>query len=289
MVKEISLRDNIIFGGEHPLVLIAGPCLIESEELVMETASVIKDVTEKLGIPFVFKASFDKANRSSIYSERGPGIYKGLEILEDVKSELNVPILTDIHEPVQAPIVAEVADIMQIPAFLCRQTDLLVNAAKTNKIINIKKGQFTAPWDMKNVVAKIKESGNDKILLTERGSSFGYNDLVVDMRSLPQMRELDVPIVFDATHSVQRPGGLGTSSGGKREFVPFLARAATAIGIDALFIEVHPNPDEALSDGPNMIKLSGLEEFLKPLIEIDQIVKGKYGNLVVSQSIGSLL
>ncbi|RST72570.1 3-deoxy-8-phosphooctulonate synthase [Siminovitchia acidinfaciens] len=273
MVKEIKLRDHIIFGGSHPFVLIAGPCMIESEQLVMETAVVIKKITETLNIPFVFKASFDKANRSSIYSERGPGIYKGLEILEKVKNALNIPVTTDIHEAGQAEIVAEVVDIIQIPAFLCRQTDLLANAAKTNRIINIKKGQFLSPWDMKNVIVKIKESGNDKILLTERGSTFGYNNLVVDMRSLPTMRGFNVPVVFDATHSVQIPGGLGTSTDGKREFVPYLSRAAAAIGIDALFLEVHPNPDHALSDGPNMIKLDELEEYLKPIVEIDRLIK----------------
>ncbi len=275
MVKEVKLQENIIFGGNRPFVLIAGPCMIESEKLVMETASVIKEITEKLSIPFVFKASYDKANRSSIYSERGLGINKGLEILKKAKNDFKIPVTTDIHEANQAEIVGEVVDIIQIPAFLCRQTDLLVNAAKTNKIINIKKGQFLAPWDMKNVVVKVKESGNDKILLTERGTSFGYNNLVVDMRSLPTMRGFDVPAVFDATHSVQIPGGLGTSTDGKREFVPYLSRAAAAVGIDALFLEVHPDPENALSDGPNMIKLDELEEFLKPIKEIDQIIKGK--------------
>jgi 2-dehydro-3-deoxyphosphooctonate aldolase (KDO 8-P synthase) len=275
MVKEIILRDDIIFGGKRPFVLIAGPCMIESKELVMETAAVIKEITEKLIIPFVFKASFDKANRSSIYSERGPGIHKGLEILDQVKNDLNIPITTDIHDASQAEIVGGVVDIIQIPAFLCRQTDILVNAAKTNKVVNIKKGQFLAPWDMKNAVVKINELGNDRVLLTERGSTFGYNNLVVDMRSLPTMREFDTPVVFDATHSVQIPGGLGTSTGGKREFVPYLARAAAAVGIDALFLEVHPDPDRALSDGPNMIKLDDLEEFLKPIVEIDRLIKGK--------------
>ncbi|MFK9089937.1 3-deoxy-8-phosphooctulonate synthase [Bacillus salipaludis] len=275
MVKEILLRENIIFGGDRPFVLIAGPCMIESENLVMETATIIKEITIKLNIPFVFKASFDKANRSSIYSERGPGINKGLEILEKVKKDFNIAVTTDIHEAGQAEIVGGVVDIIQIPAFLCRQTDILVNAAKTNKIVNIKKGQFLAPWDMKNVVVKMEESGNDKILLTERGSTFGYNNLVVDMRSLPTMREFDVPVAFDATHSVQIPGGLGTTTGGKREFVPYLARAAAAVGIDALFVEVHPDPDNALSDGPNMIKLDELEEFLKPIVEIDRLVKGR--------------
>lgn len=273
MVTEIILNDQIGFGGNRPLVLIAGPCMLEDEALVMETASVIKAVTEKYHVPVVFKGSFDKANRSSIYSERGPGLTKGLRMLEKVKSELHIPITTDIHESNQAKSVGEVVDIIQIPAFLCRQTDLLVSAAKTNRIVNVKKGQFLAPLEMKNVVMKIKESGNNKILLTERGTTFGYNNLVVDLRSLPTMKEFDVPVVFDATHSVQIPGGLGTSTGGKRELVPYLARAAVAVGIDALFVEVHPEPDRALSDGSNMIKLDELEEFLKPIIEIDQLIK----------------
>lgn len=273
MVSEISLKDNIIFGGNRPFVLIAGPCMLESEALVMETAKAVKEISVKYNIPFVFKGSFDKANRSSINSERGPGLYKGIYMLNKVKTELQIPVTTDIHEASQAEIIGEVVDIIQIPAFLCRQTDLLVNAAKTGKIINIKKGQFLAPWDMKNVVVKIKESGNDKILLTERGTTFGYNNLVVDMRALPTMREFGVPVVFDATHSVQIPGGLGTSTGGKREFVPYLARAAAAVGIDALFVEVHPDPDQALSDGPNMIKLNQLEDFLKPIIQIDRLIK----------------
>jgi len=275
MDQEIKLQENIIFGGGNPFVLIAGPCLIESEGLVMETAGILKEITHKLNIPFVFKASFDKANRSSIYSERGPGLNRGIKILDKVKTQLNIPITTDIHEPSQAEIIAGVVDIIQIPAFLCRQTDLLVAAANTQKIVNVKKGQFLAPWDMKNVVEKIRESGNEQILLTERGTTFGYNNLVVDMRSLIQMREYNVPIVFDGTHSVQIPGGHGTSTSGKSEFVPYLSRAAAAIGIDALFLEVHPNPDEALSDGPNMIKLSELEEVLKPIIEIDALLKGK--------------
>jgi len=273
MLNTVKLNEKIVFGGNNPFVLIAGPCVIESEQLVMETAEAIKEVATKLNIPFVFKSSFDKANRSSIFSSRGPGIDKGLEILARVKEKFNVPVTSDIHEPNQAELAGEVLDIIQIPAFLCRQTDLLVAAAKTGKIVNVKKGQFLAPWDMKNVVVKLKESGNDKILLTERGSTFGYNNLVVDMRSLPTMRELGVPVVFDATHSVQIPGGNGTSTGGKREFVPYLARAAAAVGIDALFAEVHPDPDNALSDGPNMIKLHELEEILIPIVEIDRIVK----------------
>ncbi|HDR7946786.1 TPA: 3-deoxy-8-phosphooctulonate synthase [Bacillus toyonensis] len=274
MVKTIKLNDNITFGGNNPFVLIAGPCVIESEQLVMETAAAVKEITDKLNIPFVFKASFDKANRSSIFSNRGPGIEKGLEILSNVKEKFGIPVTSDIHEASQAELAGQVLDIIQIPAFLCRQTDLLIAAAKTNKIINVKKGQFLAPWDMKNVVVKLQEAGNEQILLTERGSTFGYNNLVVDMRSIPQMRELGVPVVFDATHSVQIPGGQGTTTGGKREFVPYLGRAAAAVGMDALFTEVHPNPDSAWSDGPNMIKLENLEEVLKPIVDIDKIVKG---------------
>lgn len=273
MVKEIRLNDRIAFGGNNPFVLVAGPCMIESEDLVFEIAGKMKEVTSKLGIPYVFKASFDKANRSSIHSERGPGLEKGLEILSKVKKEFDVPVTSDIHDYTQAEAAGEVLDIIQIPAFLCRQTDLLVAAARTGKIINVKKGQFLAPWDMKNVVVKLKESGNENILLTERGSTFGYNNLVVDMRSLITMRELDVPVVFDATHSVQIPGGQGTSTGGKREFVPYLSRAAAGVGMDALFTEVHPNPDQALSDGPNTLKLDEIEEILKPIVEIDRLVK----------------
>lgn len=271
--KKIELNKEISFGGNCPFVLIAGPCVIESEDMVLKAAESIKRTTEKLNIPFVFKSSFDKANRSSIYSKRGPGLEKGLKILEKVKKEIDVPVTSDIHEPYQATIAADVLDIIQIPAFLCRQTDLLVASAKTGKIINIKKGQFLAPKDMKNVIKKMEESGNSDIILTERGSTFGYNNLVVDMRSLPIMRSFDYPVVFDATHSVQIPGGNGVSTGGKREFVPFLARAAVAVGIDGLFIEVHPDPDNAWSDGPNMIKLDNLEELLKPLKEIDQLIK----------------
>jgi 2-dehydro-3-deoxyphosphooctonate aldolase (KDO 8-P synthase) len=273
MFRQIILNEQIKFGGNTPFVLIAGPCMLESEQLVMETAEKIKEITTKLNIPYIFKGSFDKANRSSIYSERGPGIEKGLEMLAKVKETFDLPVTSDIHETHQAEAAGQVLDIIQIPAFLCRQTDLLVAAAKTGKIINVKKGQFLAPWDMKNVVTKLRESGNDQILLTERGTTFGYNNLVVDMRSLVTMREMDVPVVFDATHSVQIPGGNGTSTGGKREFVPYLSRAAAAVGIDAIFMEVHPDPDNALSDGPNMVKLENLEEVLKPIVEIDRLVK----------------
>lgn len=273
MTKEIVLNENIKFGGNNPFVLIAGPCMIESEDLVMKTAETIKEITTKLNIPYVFKASFDKANRSSIHSERGPGIEKGLEILAKVKKEFDLPVTSDIHEASQAEQAGEVLDIIQIPAFLCRQTDLLVAAANTNKIVNVKKGQFLAPWDMKNVVTKLQETGNEQILLTERGSTFGYNNLVVDMRSLITMNELGAPVVFDATHSVQIPGGNGTTTGGKREFVPHLSRAAASIGVSSIFMEVHPNPDEAMSDGPNMVKLHELEEVLKPIKQIDQLIK----------------
>jgi len=239
----------------------------------METAEQLKEVATKLNIPFIFKASYDKANRSSIHSFRGPGMENGLEVLAKVKETFDVPITSDVHEPAQAIVAAEVLDILQIPAFLCRQTDLLVAAANTGKIVNVKKGQFLAPWDMKNVVTKIREAGNEQILLTERGSTFGYNNLVVDMRSLITMKELGVPVVFDATHSVQIPGGNGTTTGGKSEFVPYLSRAAAAVGISSIFMEVHPNPDEAMSDGPNMVKLAELEEVLKPIVEIDALVK----------------
>lgn len=273
MVKELILNEKIKFGGSNPFVLIAGPCMLENEKLVMETAEKIKEITTKLNLPFVFKGSFDKANRSSIHSERGPGIEKGLELLAKVKETFHVPVTSDIHEPNQAERAGEVLDIIQIPAFLCRQTDLLVAASKTGKIVNVKKGQFLAPWDMKNVVTKLRESGTEQILLTERGSTFGYNNLVVDMRSLITMREMGVPVVFDATHSVQIPGGNGTTTGGKREFVPYLSRAAAAVGIDSIFMEVHPDPDNALSDGPNMVRLDNLEEVLKPIIEIDHLVK----------------
>lgn len=272
-MKTIRLNETIRFGENDPFVLIAGPCVIESEDLVLKTADAIKKVTDRLGIPFVFKASYDKANRSSIYSRRGPGLEKGLEILSKVKEKIGVPLTSDIHEANQASPAGDVLDILQIPAFLCRQTDLLVAAAQTGKIINVKKGQFLAPWDMKNVITKLEEAGNTNIMLTERGASFGYNNLVVDMRSLPTMRSYGYPVIFDATHSVQIPGGNGTSTGGKREFVPYLSRAAVAAGVDAVFMEVHPDPDQAWSDGPNMVKLENLEETLKPLREIDAIVR----------------
>ena len=252
--------------------LIAGPCVIESEENVMLVAKKIKEITDKLDIPFVFKSSFDKANRTSINSFRGPGLEEGLRILNKVKTELNLNVTTDIHEPYQAEEVAKVVDIIQIPAFLCRQTDLLVAAAKTGKIVNIKKAQFLAPWDMKNVVGKLEESGNTDIMLCERGTSFGYNNLVVDMTGLVEMKKFGYPVVFDATHSVQKPGGKGNCTGGNREYVEYLAKAAIAVGADAIFMEVHPDPDNALSDGPNMVKLDELEEILVKLKKVYQAV-----------------
>ncbi len=245
--------------------LIAGPCVIESEDLVMTVASQMKEITEKLGIPYTFKASFDKANRTSIHSFRGPGIEEGLRILKKVKDTFGLPICTDIHEPWQAEQAAEVCDVLQIPAFLCRQTDLLVAAAKTGKCINIKKAQFLAPWDMKNCVEKVRESGNDNVMLCERGSTFGYNTLVVDMTGLRVMKGFGVPVIFDATHSVQKPGGNGTSTGGNREYVEYLAKAAIAVGVDGLFMETHPDPDHALSDGPNMVPLSEMKSLLEKL------------------------
>ena len=262
-------------GGNSPLVLIAGPCVIESEKIVRDIAEKLKQITEDLRVPFIFKASYDKANRSSIKSFRGPGLKKGLKILQKLKTDLDIPILSDVHKEEEVLPAAEVLDILQIPAFLCRQTDLLVKAANTGKPINVKKGQFMAPWDMKNVVNKLEESGNKNILLTERGVTFGYNNLVVDMRSLVLMRDYSYPVVFDSTHSLQQPGGKGTVSGGQREMVPDLARGAVAVGCDALFMETHPDPDQALSDGPNMLKLDLLPLLLEQLVTLDQIVRGK--------------
>ena len=253
--------------------LIAGPCVIESEEQVLSIAKEIKEITSELGIPFTFKASFDKANRTSIYGFRGPGMDEGLKILQKVKDTYGLPICTDIHEPWQAVPVAKVADILQIPAFLCRQTDLLVAAARTGKCINIKKAQFLAPWDMKNCVQKVKESGNDNVMLCERGTTFGYNTLVVDMTGLRVMKEFGVPVIFDATHSVQKPGGNGSSTGGNREYVEYLAKAAIAVGVDGLFMETHPDPDSAKSDGPNMVKLSEMKDLLKKLVKLYQAVQ----------------
>ena len=271
-VREVKITDTITVGNSE-IFLIAGPCVIESEDLVMEVAGKMKEITEKQGIKYVFKASFDKANRTSINSFRGPGLEKGLEILSRVKSKYNLPIATDIHEPWQCKEASKVIDILQIPAFLCRQTDLLIAAAETGKAVNIKKGQFLAPWDMKNVIKKFEEVGNPNIMLCERGTTFGYNNLVVDMRALLEMRKLGYPIVFDATHSVQIPGGQGETTGGNREYVYPLMRSAAAIGIDGIFAEVHPDPDNAMSDGPNMLRLDKIEEVLKSVKKFDDIVK----------------
>ena len=271
-VKEVKITDKITVGNGK-IFLIAGPCVIESEDLVMEVATKMKEITDKLGINYIFKASFDKANRSSISSFRGPGIDKGLEILARVKEKYGVALATDIHESWQCEKAKEDIDLLQIPAFLCRQTDLLVAAAETGKAVNIKKGQFLAPWDMKNVVNKFCEVGNENIMLCERGATFGYNNLVVDMRGLLEMRKFGFPVVFDATHSVQIPGGKGDSTGGNREYVYPLARAAVSVGVDGIFAEVHPDPDKGLSDGPNMLKLENVEEILTNLLKYDKLTK----------------
>jgi 2-dehydro-3-deoxyphosphooctonate aldolase (KDO 8-P synthase) len=269
--------NNITIGNTHPLVLIAGPCQIESEDHAQDTAAAIKEITDSLGIKFIYKSSFDKANRSSVNTKRGIGIDQGLKILNDVKHLLGIPVLTDIHETYQAQICADAGiDILQIPAFLCRQTDLLLAAGATGCAINVKKGQFLAPHDMKNVAAKIASTGNERIMLCERGYTHGYNNLVVDMRSLPIMAGTGYPVVFDATHSVQQPGGMGERSGGDRTMVPFLARAAIATGcVSTVFIETHKDPDSAPSDGPNMVKLGDLKTLLEDLVTIDGIVKAR--------------
>lgn len=269
--KIIKLKDFEI-GGDK-LTILAGPCAAESMEILDETASGLKEITKKLGINFVFKSSFDKANRSSITSYRGPGLEKGLEMLQEVKDKYDLPIVTDIHTPDQAEPASKVADIIQIPAFLCRQTDLLVAAAKTGKIVNIKKGQFLAPEQMGSLVKKVEDSGNHNILLTDRGCSFGYNNLVVDFRAIPIMQSFGYPVVFDATHSVQLPGAQGTCSGGDRRFVPTLAKAAMAAGANVLFFEVHPDPDKGLCDGPNMIALDKAEELFKICKEIFELIR----------------
>lgn len=272
--KMIKVGD-ITIGGNRPFMLIAGPCVIESKAGAMSIAKKLKRLTDKLKIPFVFKASYDKANRTSIDSFRGPGIIEGLKVLNDIKKNFDVPVLSDVHCVEEIDQAAEVLDILQIPAFLCRQTDLVVKAAKSGRIVNVKKGQFLAPWDMKSVVKKIESAGCKNILLTERGVSFGYNNLVTDFRSLEVMRSLGYPVIFDATHSVQQPGGLGSSTGGNREYIPLLSRCALAAGCDGLFMETHPDPSKALSDGPNMMPLGLMERLLKELLAIDRIVKGK--------------
>ena len=269
------LVGNITFSNDLPFVLIGGPCQLESMDHTIDLAGKIVEITGKLNIPYVFKASFDKANRTSISGARGVGLEKAMDIFKEVKKQFSCPVITDVHEPGQCAPVAQVVDMLQIPAFLCRQTDLVVAAAKTGKPLNIKKGQFLAPWDMKNVVTKADQSGNTNVLVTERGVSFGYNTLVVDMRSLPIMaQQTGCPVVIDATHSVQQPGGQGTSTGGQREFAPVLARAAVAVGVAGVFIETHQDPDKSPSDGPNMIPLAELEGVLASLKAIDQLIKG---------------
>jgi len=271
---EISLSietpsgSPIIVGSNQPLLLIGGPCVLESEDLARKVAETMQEICGRLGISYVFKASFDKANRTSLSSYRGPGLEKGLATLAKIRQELQVPVISDVHDINQVKAAAEVLDIIQIPAFLCRQTDLLTAAALTGKVVNVKKGQFVSPWDMKNVVEKIRGCGGKKLMLVERGASFGYNNLVVDMRSLPIMRSFGCPVIFDGTHSVQLPGGSGGVSGGQREFIEPLAKAATAAGIDGLFMEIHPDPDKALCDGPNSIPLDDVEKLLRKIVRI---------------------
>ena len=274
MKKDVILNiSDLRISNNLPFTLIAGPCVIESKNHALEMAKKLTSITNKLGIQFIYKSSFDKANRTSINSKRGPGLEKAIEIFNEIKSSIGCPIITDVHEINQVSVISEVVDIIQIPAFLCRQTDLLIEAAKTNKAVMIKKGQFLAPWDMKNVVEKIIEFGSGGILVCERGVSFGYNTLVSDFRSLPILKSFGYPVVFDATHSVQQPGGLGSKSGGQREFVPVLAKAAVSIGIAALFMEIHQDPDNAPSDGPNMLHLDDLEKLLITLNKLDKIAK----------------
>ncbi len=282
MIQAIDL-GGFQGGGVHPHFLIAGPCVIESEQLILDTAFQIAEIAKEVGFPFIFKSSYDKANRSSIHSFRGLGIDEGLSILQKVKEKVQVPILTDVHSVQEAKRAGKIVDVLQIPAFLCRQTDLLSAAAETGKVVNVKKGQFLSPWDMKNVVLKLEESGTKKIVLTERGVSFGYNNLIVDMRSLPVMRSFGYPVVFDATHSVQLPGGGGTKSSGQREFIAPLARAAAATGCDGFFMEVHPDPDSALSDGPNMVPVKKLKVLLQQLLQICQSAGKGDENILTSK------
>ena len=270
--RKIALGELQI-GGGLPLAVIAGPCVIESKDSALRHGAALKAASDRVGVPYIFKSSYDKANRSSLHSFRGPGLESGLEILAAVKEKVGVPVLTDVHEIDQVDRVKAVADILQIPAFLCRQTDFVLAVARSGKVVNLKKGQFLAPWDMRNVVEKIRSVGNEQILLTERGASFGYNNLVSDMRSLVVMRELGYPVVFDATHSLQLPGGLGNASGGERKYIPALARAGVAAGIDALFMEVHEDPVHALSDGPNSLMLKDFEGLLRIIKHVDAIVK----------------
>lgn len=264
--------DNFHIGKKRQLALICGPCVMESDEIVFSTAQFLKNLSDKLGIPLIFKSSYDKANRSSVHSFRGPGLNRGLSLLGAVKKSLNIPVTTDVHSPEQAKAAGEVCDIIQIPAFLCRQTDLIVAAAETGKVVNVKKGQFLAPWDMANVITKIEETGNHKIILTDRGTSFGYNNLVSDMRAIPIMQDLGYPVCYDATHSVQLPGGRGTSSGGERKHIETLASAAVAAGCDCVFIEAHPNPSEAKSDKETQVPLDELEPLLQKLLRLREVM-----------------
>lgn len=266
---------NVVFGARRPIAVFAGPCQMESRAHALEMASALKEIAGRLGLGLVYKTSFDKANRTSLSGKRGVGLSAALDVYAEIRSSLGLPVHTDVHEVDQCAILAEVVDVLQIPAFMCRQTDLLIAAAKTGRVVKIKKGQFLAPWDMANAVAKITGSGNPNVLVTERGASFGYNTLVVDMRSLPIMAETGAPVIFDATHSVQQPGGKGTSSGGDRRFVPVLARAAVAVGVAGLFIETHQDPDNAPSDGPNMVPLKDFERLMRELMELDSVVKAQ--------------
>lgn len=272
MTKEVNIA-GIKFGGNNPPLIIAGPCVLENEDITFQTAQRLKDICSSVGMPFVFKSSYDKANRTSIKSFRGPGIEKGLRILSDIKSRLNIPVISDVHSIAEVKPASEVLDALQIPAFLCRQTDLIIAASKTGKPVNIKKGQFLAPWDVKNIIEKFTSTGNHNLSITERGASFGYNNLVVDFRAFPIMRSFGYPVIFDVTHSLQLPGGQGSSSGGQREFAEPLARAAVAVGVDGLFFEVHPEPEKALCDGPNMIKLDEVEKMLGILKAIYKLLK----------------
>lgn len=273
LTREILIADAVRIGGGAPLVLIAGPCAIESQQQALQTAQALKDISTAAGVPLIYKSSFDKANRTSHDSYRGPGLRAGLAILQRVRQEIGIPVLSDVHEVEQVAAAAEVLDVLQIPAFLCRQTDLLLAAGRTGKPVNVKKGQFLAPWDMAHVARKIVSTGNAQVLLTERGASFGYNNLVADMRSLAIMRTFGYPVVFDATHSVQLPGEAGNASSGQRQFVPALTRAAVGVGVDALFMEVHPDPDRAPSDGPSMLQLQDLPKLLAQVRAIDAIVR----------------
>jgi len=273
MLNKLIKCGKLSISNTCPFILIAGPCQLENEKHALDVATELKKITEKLGVGLIYKTSFDKANRTSLKGKRGFGLEKSLPVFDKIRKDIGIPVLTDVHTVEQCSIVSQHVDVLQIPAFLCRQTDLLIAAAKTGKVINVKKGQFLAPWDMVNVTKKIEDSGNKNILVTERGASFGYNTLVSDMRSLPIMAKNGYPVVFDATHSVQQPGGMGDKTGGQRKFVEHLARAAIAVGVAAVFIETHPDPDNAPSDGPNMVPLSKMSSLLKQLVKIDKLIK----------------